>query len=251
MRTSNPILNEKTFSVGAQSGLGDRAGRMTLEGAAFKTGVLLLLTLISAAFTWQMFFQSQGNGSVVMPWMIGGGIIGFVASLICIFKPTTSPYLAPVYAIAEGLFLGGISAAFEVKWPGVPFQAVMATFGTLGALLVAYVTRFIRASENFKLGVAAATGGIFLMYLVTFILRLCGIEMAFLHQSTPLGIGVSVVLVIVAALNLVLDFDFIEEGAARGAPKYMEWYSALGLMLTLVWLYVELLKLFAKLSKKD
>lgn len=251
VRTSNPILNEKTFSVGAQGGLGDRAGRMTLEGSAFKTGILLFLTLAAAAFTWRMFFLTEGNGSAVMPWMIGGGIIGFVASLICIFKPTTSPYLAPVYAIAEGLFLGGLSAAFETKWPGVPFQAVMATFGTLAALLVAYMTRFIRASENFKLGVVAATGGICLMYFVTMILRLCGIPMEFLHQSTPLGIGVSVVLVIVAALNLVLDFDFIEEGSARGAPKYMEWHAALGLMLTLVWLYVELLKLFAKLSKRD
>ncbi|MFO1022231.1 MAG: Bax inhibitor-1/YccA family protein [Planctomycetales bacterium] len=238
--------------MGTPSGLGDLAGsRMTLEGSAFKTGILLLLTLAGAGYTWHLFFQQQGNPGAVVPLMIGGGIVGFIVSMICIFKPTTSPMLAPVYALAEGLFLGGISASIEARYPGVALQAVMATFGTLAALLVAYTTRMIRATENFKLGVVAATGGICLMYLGLMIMRLFGMEVGFLNNNPALSIGISVVIVIVAALNLVLDFDFIEEGAARGAPKYMEWYAALGLMLTLVWLYIELLKLFAKLSKKD
>jgi uncharacterized YccA/Bax inhibitor family protein len=158
---------------------------------------------------------------------------------------------APVYAVLEGLFLGGISAFYEAQFQGIVIQAVGLTFGTLAALLLAYKSGMIRATENFKLGVAAATGGIMLVYLVSLGMSFFGMRMPYLHESGPLGIGISVFIVVIAALNLVLDFDFIEQGAAQGAPKYMEWYAAFGLLVTLIWLYLEILRLLSKLRSRD
>jgi uncharacterized YccA/Bax inhibitor family protein len=157
---------------------------------------------------------------------------------------------APLYAVLEGLFLGGISALYELKFQGIVIQAVALTFGTLAALLLAYKSRLIKVTENFKLGVVAATGGIALVYLISIGLGFFGIRMPYLHDSGPIGIGISVFIVIVAALNLVLDFDFIEQGAAQGAPKYMEWYAAFGLLVTLIWLYLEILRLLAKVRRR-
>lgn len=187
-----------------------------------------------------------------MPFVWGGLIGGLVVALVTVFKKEWSPVTAPLYAVLEGLAIGAISAVFEQRFPGIVMQAVGLTFGTLAALLLAYRSGLVRATENFKLGVVAATGGIMLLYLVNIGMRLFGFEgMGFIHDSGWLGIGFSAVVVVVAALNLVLDFDFIEQGVEHGAPKYMEWYGAFGLLVTLVWLYLEILRLLAKLQSRD
>ena len=247
MRTANPALNKKTFqdyTAGAAA-----SNPMTIQGTVNITALLLCCLLVSAVWTWNMFYNS-GNPDAVMPWMIGGAIGGFVVALITVFKKTWSPITAPIYALLEGLFIGGISSIFEAKYPGIVIQAVGLTFGTLFGLLVAYKTGVIKATENFKLGVVAATGGIALIYFVSFILGFFGVGVPFIHESGLMGIGFSLFVVVIAALNLVLDFDFIEHGAEHGAPKYMEWYAAFGLMVTLVWLYIEILRLLAKLRDR-
>ncbi len=247
MRTANPTLNPKTFT-----GFGSIAGSsdaMSVQGTVNKTGILLTLALISAAWTWNMYYTS-GSASSVMPWVIGGAIGGFIVSIITIFKKQWAPLTAPVYAILEGLFLGGISSLVEAQYPGIVIQAVGLTFGTLWGLLLAYKSGVIRATENFKLGIVAATGGIAIVYLATIVLGFFGVEVPFIHGSGIIGIGFSCFVVVIAALNLVLDFDFIESGAAHGAPKYMEWYAAFGLMVTLVWLYIEILRLLSKLRNR-
>lgn len=254
MRTANPALSNKVFSDVERSG-----PPMTLSGTVNKTAMLLALSLITAMITWGMAWESiqaaQSGGEMnpmLTPLMIGGAIGGFVLALICIFKKTAAPIVAPLYALAEGLFLGAVSAFFEIRFPGIVMQAVGLTFGTLFALLLAYRSGLIKATENFKLGVVAATGAIALLYLVNLGMHLFGFEgMGFIHDSGPIGIGFSLVVVVIAALNLVLDFDFIENGVAYGAPKYMEWYAAFGLMVTLVWLYLEMLRLLSKLRSGD
>lgn len=247
MRTANPALNDKTFGQYAVGYDQERSDAMTLQGTVFKTGFLLLILTAAGAFTWKMTYQTP---EAVYPWLIGGLIGGLVFGLITAFKPSASPYTAPIYAAAEGLFLGAISALFEQMYPGIVVQAVGLTFGTLAALLIAYTSRIIKPSENFKLGVAAATGGIMLLYLASFVLGFFGVQIGFIHGSGPIGIGFSAVVVVIAALNLVLDFDFIENGVERGAPKFMEWYGAFGLLVTLVWLYLEILRLLAKLRER-
>jgi len=258
MRTANPTLNSKTFSNMAQSTTGEV---MTINGTVNKSAFLLLLLVFSASFTWKTFFNAMTTGGsfevaienalpVIYPWAIGGMIGGLLFALITIFKQEWAPYTAPIYVLLEGLFLGAISAFMEAVFPGIVLQAVGLTFGTLFALLMAYKSGLIRATENFKLGVVAATGGIALIYLVSFILSFFGTTIPYIHESGWLGIGFSLFVVVIAALNLVLDFDFIEEGAESGAPKYMEWYAAFGLMVTLIWLYVEFLRLLAKLRSE-
>jgi len=254
MRTSNPALSDKVFTSAERSG-----PPMTLAGTVNKTAMLLALSLITAVMTWSMAWQSieaaENGGQIsplLTPLMFGGAIGGFVLALICIFKKTTAPVVAPLYALAEGLFLGAVSAFFEIRFPGIVMQAVGLTFGTLFALLLAYRSGVIKVTENFKLGVVAATGAVALIYLVNIVMRLFGFDgMGFIHDSGPIGIGFSVVVVGIAALNLVLDFDFIERGVEYGAPKYMEWYAAFGLMVTLVWLYLEMLRLLSKLRGGD
>ena len=251
MRSGNPALESSTFlDLGTGTVVQGGTGAMTLNGTVNKTAFLLVLTLVGAMYTWGMFFS--GNTDQLMPWVLGGAIGGFVVALVTVFKKTWAPVTAPLYAVLEGLFIGGVSAIFEQRFPGIVMQAVGLTFGTLAALLVAYRSGLIRATENFKLGVVAATGGIALLYLVNIGMRLFGFEgMGFIHDSSLMGIGFSVVVVIVAALNLVLDFDFIEEGVEAGAPRYMEWYAAFGLLVTLVWLYLELLRLLSKLQSRN
>lgn len=248
MRTANPALNKKTFVGFAPITDTDRV--MTIQGTVNKTGLMLLILLFSATWTWNLFFETGASGAV-MPWVIGGAVAGFIVALVTVFKKPWAVVTSPVYALFEGLFLGGISAIFEAKYPGIVIQAVALTFGTLFSLLLAYKSRLIKVTENFKLGVAAATGGIFLIYLANILLGFFGIQMSFIHESGIIGIGFSLFVVVIAALNLVLDFDFIESGAAGGAPKYMEWYAAFGLMVTLIWLYLEMLRLLAKLRGRD
>ncbi|HSA04742.1 MAG TPA: Bax inhibitor-1/YccA family protein [Tenuifilaceae bacterium] len=246
-RSSNPALTDKAFS-----GYGSFAGSetMTYKGTMNKTLLMLALVVLGAAFTWRMFFESL-NPSSVYVWMLVGGIGGFITSLVVIFAPKTSPYSAPIYAVLEGLFLGGISAYFAATYSaGIVIQAVGLTFATFFLMLLAFRTGAIKATERFKTGVLAATGAIALMYFVSFILGFFGINIGFIHSSGTFGIIFSLIVVAVAALNLILDFDFIEKASAARTPKYMEWYGAFGLMVTLIWLYIEFLKLLSKISRR-
>lgn len=247
MRTANPALNGNTF--GRDTYASASSGRMTINGTVNKTGVLLVILLIPATWIWGQVYgawQSPAAG----PLMMGGVIGGLVFALVTIFKKEWAPVTAPLYAACEGLVLGGISALMEMKFPGIVIQAVALTAGTLLCLLLAYRSGLIRATENFKLGIVAATGAIAMIYLTSFILGFFGVRIPFIHENGLIGIGFSLVVVVIAALNLVLDFDFIEQGAEHGAPKYMEWYAAFGLMVTLVWLYLEILRLLAKLNSR-
>ncbi len=242
MRTANPTLNDRTFrQIEPAYAIG--AERMTLDGVVNRTGMLLLLAVAGALYPWSL----ATSGQDVSLYLWGGLIGGLALALITSFKPAWAAISAPAYALVEGLFLGAISGYFEVGYPGIAVQAVGLTLGTAGALLFVYRMRIIKVTENFRMGVVAATGGIFLFYMASWILGFFGVSVPFIHQSGLLGIGFSLVVVTVAALNLVLDFDFIESGVAAGAPKHMEWYAAFGLMVTLVWLYIEFLRLLSKL----
>jgi len=248
MRTANPALNGNTFGRPDHASAAS-SGRMTINGTVNKTGVLLVILLIPATWIWGQVYgawQSPAAGALMMGGLIGG----LVFALVTIFKKEWSPVTAPLYAACEGLVLGGISALMEMRFPGIVIQAVALTAGTLLCLLLAYRSGLIRATENFKLGIVAATGAIALIYLAPFILGFFGVRIPFIHENGLIGIGFSLVVVAVAALNLVLDFDFIEQGAEHGAPRYMEWYAAFGLMVTLVWLYLEILRLLAKLNSR-
>ncbi len=251
MRSGNPALKESTFlDLGSGTVVSRASGAMTLNGTVNKTGLLLFLAVVTAAFAWnQVEVTAEGMTGGLYVW--GGLIGGFILAMVTVFKKEWSPVTAPMYALVEGFFLGGISAVFEARYPGIVFQAVLLTFGTLFALLFAYRSGLIKATENFKLGVVAATGGIALVYLATIVLGFFGIDIPMIHDNGIVGIGFSLFVVVIAALNLVLDFDFIETGVERGAPKFMEWYGAFGLMVTLVWLYIEFLRLLSKLQSRN
>lgn len=252
-RSGNPSLNTQTFSESAKDATFNSyspADTMTLEGTVNKTGILLMLVVISAFYTWSMFFAS-GSPESVMPIAMGGAIVGFVLALVTIFKKQWSGITAPLYAIAEGLFLGAISAIFEAQYPGIVIQAVGLTLGTLASLLFLYKTGIVKPTENFRLMVTSATMGIALLYLVSMLMNMFGSGgIGFIHSNGLFGIGFSLFVVAIAALNLVLDFDFIEQGSEMGAPKYMEWFGAFSLMVTLIWLYLEMLRLLAKLRSR-
>lgn len=241
MRSGNPVLKADTFSLAPAL---HESERMTLGGTANKTGLSLFILLIAASYIW-----NRGPEDPSLPaWILVSVVAGFIVAMVTVFKKTWAPITTPVYAAVEGLALGGISVVFEARYPGIVSQAVFLTFGTLAALLLAYRSGVIKATENFKLGVVAATGGIALLYLASFILGFFGMNVPLIHSSGTYGILFSAFVVVIAALNLVLDFDFIETGVERGAPKYMEWYGAFGLLVTLVWLYLEILRLLAKLQ---
>lgn len=248
MRTANPALNSNTFENFRLADL--REDVMSIQGTVNKTALLFLLTLIAASWTWTLYITAASVDAVI-PWVIGGAVGGLIAAIVTVVKKNWAAVTAPIYSILEGLFLGGLSSILEAQFPGIVIQAVGLTFGILFCLLMVYKTGLIKATENFKLGVAAATGGIFLIYLVSFILGIFGTTIPYIHGSGIIGIGFSLFVVVIAALNLVLDFDFIESGAASGAPKFMEWYAAFGLMVTLVWLYIEILILLVKLRSRD
>ena len=249
MRSGNPALKDSTFLDLSTGTVVSRDGAaMTLNGTVNKTGTLLLLAVLTAAFAWNQTLTPTGElapAATIYLW--GGAIGGLVLALATAFKKTWAPVTAPMYALLEGFFLGAISAIYNARFEGIVMQAVLLTFGTMFALLFAYRSGLIKATENFKLGVVAATGGIMLVYLATIVLRMFGKDIPMIHESGVVGIGFSLFVVVIAALNLVLDFDFIESGVEQGAPKYMEWYGAFGLMVTLVWLYVEFLRLLSKL----
>lgn len=277
IRTNNPALKASTFGAAAAdfspvTADGLRSSAMTLQGAVNKTFILLTLCAATAVFAWARIIPASAvtDGVIApeavgnpMPWVLGGGIGGLVVAIVLCMSPKRAPVLAPAYALLEGCFVGGVSAFYALYAGGktigggltldyaIILQAGLLTFGILAALLIAYTSRIIKPTENFKLGVAAATGGIFLVFMATWILQMFGVGVPMLYSSGPIGIGFAGFVVLIASLNLVLDFDFIEEGVARGAPKHMEWFAGFGLLVTLVWLYVSLLRLLSLLQSRD
>ena len=245
MRSSNPVLNAASLDT-FRGEFFPASQSMTIQGTATKALILLGLCAATGSVTFSM--THTGNPAMAMP-LVFGGLFGSLAfSIATSFKPNWAPFTAPLYALAEGLLLGGISGMYERMFYGIVPQAALATLGTMAAMLFAYKTGLIRASRGFMMGVAAATGGIALMYFVAIICSLFGMKLSFLSTPSPLGIVVCVGIVIVAALNLIIDFASIQRAAESGAPKYYEWYSAFGLMVTLVWLYVEVLRLLAMIA---
>ena len=240
MRTANPALNAKTFDVAR-----DGSQVMTIQGTVSRTAMLLAILFACTMVSWNPTMPEQST-----QWILIGAIAGLIVALITIFNKKAAPITAPIYAACEGVFLGAISSLFERMYPGIVFQAILLTFGTLGALLLAYTTRLIKPTENLKLGIFAATGGVALFYFVSMIMGFFGGGFSVINSSSTTGIIFSGIVVVIAALNLVLDFDFIEQGAEQGAPKYMEWYAAFGLVVTLVWLYLEILRLLSKLNRR-
>lgn len=241
-RSSNPAFSERIFNTAAT---GSWSQQMTVQGTVNKSLILFIVMFIPALWTWNMIF----SGASPSVFMFGGMIGGLVAAMVTIFRPQSAPISAPIYAALEGLFLGGISAIFEASYPGIVIQAVTLTFGTMFVMLLGYRSGIIKVTEKFRAGVVAATGAIFFVYLINMIMGFFGVHMPMIHEGGMMGIGFSLLVVGIAALNLVLDFDFIYRNAAQGAPKYMEWYSAFGLMVTLVWLYLEFLRLLSKLNR--
>ncbi len=247
LKSGNPTLSQKIFERTLQA---EDAGVMTERGTLNKFGFLFLMVMAGAAFTWNAFNQ----GKNVFPWMIAAAIGGLIIAIVLAFVPKYAPYLAPAYAIVEGVFVGAVSAiynyAFAKTAPGIVMQAVGLTFGVVIAMFLLYNFGVIKATQRFKSIVFTATAGIAIFYLLAWVLRMFGIDMPLIHESSMLGIGFSLVVVAIAAMNLIIDFDMIEQGSAMGAPKYMEWYGAFGLLVTIVWLYIEILRLLGKLSKR-
>jgi uncharacterized YccA/Bax inhibitor family protein len=258
MKTSNPALGQDTFKQyssgqfgGQYGGLIDATARMTLNGTMNKTAILLLCALATAAWTWKDFMETRDPGTVSLQLMVGlfGGLI---FAFVTIFKKEWASVTAPIYALLEGMVLGGLSAIMEVRYPGIAFQAVGLTFGTLFMMLFLYRSGIIKVTNKFRIGIIAATGGICLFYFASMLLGMFHISFfGSVWGSGPVGIGFSLIVVAIAALNLVLDFDFIEQGVNAGAPKFMEWYGAFGIMVTLVWLYIEILRLLSKMRSRN
>ena len=245
MRTSNPALSDSVFRD-ARAGYGPA---MTVSGTVNRAGILMLCVAATAVWTWNQVFTT-GDVASVSGYTMVGALGGFIAALVTIFKKEWSPVTAPIYALLEGLFLGSLSAMLEIRYPGIAIQSVALTFGTCFCLLMAYRAGIIRATQRFTLGIVAATGGIALVYLASMLLGFFHIQIPGIFGSGPIGILFSLVVVVIAALNLILDFNFIEQGAKSGAPKYMEWYAAFGLMVTLIWLYLEIIRLLTKLRDR-
>ena len=245
--SGNPTLSQKIFNRSLQQ---EDAGTMTVHGAINKFGFLLFMVLAGAAYTWYLYYNNQPQTAMTLLWV--GIIGGFISVLAISFKPTLAPYLSPAYGILQGFFLGAISAvlneAFSEKYPGLVLQAVGLTFGVAFAMFLLYNLRIIRATERFKSVVFTATAGIAVFYLITLVLRLFHINIPFMYDSSMLGIGLSLFVIAIAALNLIIDFDMIEKGADMGAPKFMEWYGAFGLLVTMVWLYIEILRLLSRFA---
>ena len=246
-KSGNPTLTDKIFS---RSLTDTQLGTMSVRGTINKFGFLFLMVLASAAFVWHAYYQGQN----VMPYLWGGMIGGLILALVIIFKRSWAGFLAPLYGLVEGLFIGAISAiineAFIESYPGIIMQAVALTFGTAISMFLLYNFGVIKATERFKSIIFTATAGIGIFYLIALGLRMFGIDIPFLHEGGIMGIGFSLFVIAIAALNLIIDFDMIEKGAEMGAPKYMEWYGAFGLMVTIVWLYLEILRLLSKISRK-
>ncbi len=246
-KSSNPALRSSTFEK--QSSFIDTSNSMTVEGTVGKIAILSLLVFCTAIFSWNRFMEAESFEGF-RGYLIGGSIGGLVTALIVIFNPKSSPYLAPLYALLEGLVLGALSAMFEYNSPGIAVQAILLTFGVLFGMLFAYRSGLIKVNQQFRSMVISATFGIAIIYLISFVGSFFGFPIPMIHEASTFGIIFSLVVVAIAALNLVLDFDFIENSAEQGAPKYMEWYGAFGLMVTLIWLYLEILRLLSKLRER-
>jgi len=241
MKSGNPTLTEKTFQEVGQTFSVTEGESMSVTGTVNKTGLLFLILLLGASISW---YQPS-------PILIWGGLIGgFILAMVTVFKKEWSPITAPIYAVMEGLMLGGISVMYEQAYNGIVFNAILLTIGTFAAMLMAYRSGLIEVTKRFRMGVVAATGGIALVYFASIILSFFGINISLIHGTGLMGIGFSFIIVGVAALNLVLDFDMIDKGAAANAPKYYEWYTSFGLMVTLVWLYIEILRLLSKFQRR-
>ncbi len=243
IKTSNPALSAKTF----QNHLAASGEAMTLQGTINKTGLLLFCAFAAAAWTWHLALTQPAS---LPAWLWGGTLGGLAFALVTVFKKTWAPATAPLYALCEGLALGGLSAVLNQTYHGIALEALEATLGVTVIMLMLYTSGKLRATPKFTMGVVAATGGIFIVYMIDMALGFFHAGVPLLNSSGPLGIGISVVIVIVAALNLILDFGFIETGVHAGAAKYMEWYGAFGIMVTLVWMYIEILRLLAKLNQR-
>lgn len=251
-KSGNPTLTEKIFDKSLHENA-NAFGVMSIRGTLNKFGFLLLMVMASAMYVWNLY--EQGNIASANTYMIAGAIGGFVLALVMMFKPNWAGYIAPAYGILEGLFIGGISAFFNEmfakSYPNLILHAVGLTLGVALAMFFLYSFRIINVTNRLRSIVMSATMGIALFYLIVWVLGLFGVDMGFAFDSSPLSIGISLFIVGIAAFNLLLDFDSIEKAAEMGAPKFMEWYSAFGLLVTLVWLYLEILKLLSKLNSKD
>mgnify|MGYP000891447911 FL=1 len=249
-KSGNPTLSEKRFKDTVLADVVTHENSMTIRGTLQKFGFLFLMVMGTSFYSWKQF----AGGANVMPLIYTGVFGGLVVAIVIMFKKEWSPYLAPAYALLEGLFVGAISAyynfAFADKAPNIVINAVGLTFGTAIGMYLLYSFRIIKATEKFKAIIFTATAGIAIFYLITWVLGFFGITIPFLHEGSALGIGFSLFVVALAALNLIIDFDMIEKGAELGAPKYMEWYGAFGLLVTIVWLYLEILRLLSKISKR-
>ncbi|AGY53848.1 Integral Membrane Protein [Bacteroidales bacterium CF] len=246
---ANPVLSEKIFKTNQATSAS--TGTMTVKGTATKSLVLILMILAGAMYTWKIAYEAI-NPASLQPWMWGGVIGGFVVAMIISFKPIWAQYLAPIYAVLEGLFLGAISAvfsqAFAATAPGIVMNATLLTILTAVVMLIIYRTNLIKVDGKFAKIMTIAIGAIALYYIVSMVLSLFGVNLTMLHNSGPLSIGISLVIIGVAAFSLLMDYEFIVRASESGAPKYMEWYGAFGLMVTLVWLYLEILKILAKFA---
>lgn len=252
LKSGNPTLTAKIFNTTVSD---QQQGIMTARGAMNKFGFLFLMVIAGAAFTWHLYYQ--GKAETMMPLMLLGFFGGLITAVVITFKPTWAAYVAPLYGLLEGLLIGSLSAIvnemFAKRYPGIVIQAVGLTLGVAVAMFLLYNFRIIRPTQRFKSVVFTATAGIMIFYLITTIVRLFGVQMDFMMMGNGslLGIGISLFVVVIAALNLIIDFDMIEQGAEMGAPKYMEWYCAFALMVTIVWLYIEMLKLLSRLNSRN
>jgi uncharacterized YccA/Bax inhibitor family protein len=246
MASGNPAMNVSVYQRAGYVDVPSYA--MTLGGTVVKTAILLVILLVAAAVTW----TQVGKGSVELAYglMIGGAIGGLITAMITVFVPRTSPFTSPLYSALEGLFLGAISAFIDMRFPGIAFQALALTVGVLAIMLFVYGTGIIRVTDKLRIGIVAATGAVALVYFASFIMSFFGVHLPYIHDAGPIGIGFSIVVVVIAALNLLLDFDFIDQGVRHQVPKYMEWYGGFALLLTLVWMYLEILRLLSKLRSR-
>ncbi len=271
MRSTNPALNEKVFTreieLARSGGAGGRMPRppvddrvspwtppasfetMTVGGTVSAAGVLLVLLLAAGGVGWAQVSPSP-EGVRIPGWILPALLVGLGVAVLTFFKPRLARFTGPVYALVEGFLLGAISHVYNLRFGGIVVQAVGLTVAVFGIVLFLYATRIVKVTDKLRMGIVAATGAVFVVYMVSLVLRLFGADVPFIHDATPIGILISLAIVVIAALNLLLDFDFIERGAANGAPKYMEWYGAFGLVVTIVWLYLELLRLLSKLRSR-
>ncbi|WP_210490036.1 Bax inhibitor-1/YccA family protein [Rufibacter aurantiacus] len=244
--SNNPALKEEAFMQAAVPQAVD-GPTMTLNGTIAKSALLLGIVLVFAVFSWDLFSVM----GVPLPFLVSIPLVGVGLAFLLVFKKHWAAYIAPIYCALQGLFLGGVSGILEMKFPGIANQAMLLTFTVFGGMLLLYSTGVIRATERFKSIIITATFGIFCYYMLSFVLQFFGVEMALIHSTGTAGIIFSVLVVIIAAMNLILDFDTIEQGVTYGAPKNMEWYAAFGLAVTLIWLYIEILRLLSKLNSRN